>query len=77
MKREAYIQKVNTRDELVVRTMNSAAILKQERQDDLKRATRTVVKRVSKCVEVDSGIFKHFELLQFTEIIYITINCNQ
>jgi len=39
MKSEVYKGKVNTRDELVARIMNSAAIIKQECQDDLKRAT--------------------------------------
>ena len=57
MKSEVYKKKVNTRDELVARIMNSAAIIKQERQDDLRRATRTVVKRVEKCIEVDGGDF--------------------
>jgi hypothetical protein len=74
MKSEVYNEKVNTRDELVAHIMNSAALLKQERQDDLRRATYTVVKRVEKYVEVDGGIF---ELLQFTEVIYITNKCNQ
>jgi hypothetical protein len=46
MKSEVYKENVNTRDELVARIMNSAAIIKQERQDDLSRATRTVAKRV-------------------------------
>jgi hypothetical protein len=45
MKSEVYKEKVNSRDELVARIMNSAAIKKQERQDDLRRATRTVAKR--------------------------------
>jgi hypothetical protein len=45
------------REELVARIMNSAALIKHERQDDLRRATRTVAKRVEKCVEVDGGIF--------------------
>jgi hypothetical protein len=58
MKSEAYKEKVNTRDELVARIMNSAALLKQELQDDLSRATHTVVKRVEKCTEVDGGIFE-------------------
>ena len=72
MKSEVYKEKVNTRDELVARIMNSAAVVKQERQDDLRRATRTVAKRVEKCIEVDGGIFEHlFELSQFIEIIYI------
>jgi len=58
MKSEVYKEKVNTRDKLVARIMNSAAFIKQERQDDLRRATRTVAKRVEKCSEVDSGIFE-------------------
>jgi len=57
MKSEIYKGKVNTRDELVARIMNSAALIKQQRQDDLWRATRTVAKRVEKCIEVDGGIF--------------------
>ena len=59
LKSEVYKGKVNTRDELVARIMNSAALVKQERQDDLSRATRTVAKRVEKCIEVDGGIFEH------------------
>jgi hypothetical protein len=59
MKSEVYKEKVNTRNELVARIMNSAALVKQERQDDLRRATRAVAKRVEKCVEVDGGIFEH------------------
>jgi hypothetical protein len=46
MKSEDYKENVNTRDELVARIMISAALIKQERQEDLRRATRTVVKRV-------------------------------
>jgi len=59
MKSEICKEKVNTRDELVARIMNSAALIKQERQEDLRTATRTVAKRVEKCVEVDGGIFEH------------------
>jgi len=58
-KRSLYKEKVNTRDELVARIMNSASLIKQERQDDLRRATSTVAKRFEKCIEVDSGIFEH------------------
>jgi hypothetical protein len=76
-KRSLQKKKVNTRDEMVARIMNSVALLQQERQDDLRRVTRTVVKRVKKCTEVDGWIFEHFELLQFIEIIYITNKCNQ
>ena len=57
MKSEVYKEKVNTRDELVTRIMNSAALIKQERQDDLRRATRTFAKRVEKGIEVNGGIF--------------------
>jgi hypothetical protein len=60
MKSEVYKEKVNTRDELVTRIMNSAALIKQERQDDLRGATHTFfVKRVEKCIEVDGGIFEN------------------
>ena len=54
-----YKEKVNTRDELVARIMNSAALIKEERQDDLRRATRTITKRVEKCTEVNGGMFEH------------------
>jgi hypothetical protein len=59
MKSEVYKGKEITRDELAARIMNSAAALKQERQDDLRTATLTVVRRVEKCTEVDGGIFEH------------------
>jgi hypothetical protein len=41
MKSEVYKEKVNTRDELVARIVNSAALIKQERQDDLRNATES------------------------------------
>jgi len=59
MKSEVCKEKVNTRDELVARIMNSAALLKQERQDDLRRVTRNIANRVEKCIEVDGVIFEH------------------
>ena len=59
MKNEVYEAEVNARDELVARIMNSAAFIKQERQDDLRRATRTIAKRVKKCTEINGGIFEH------------------
>jgi len=59
MKSDVYKEKVNTIDELVARIMNSAALIKQERQDDLRRATRIIAKRVEKCSEVDGEIFEH------------------
>jgi len=68
MKSGVYKEKVTTRDELVARIMNSAALIKQERQDDLRRATCTIAKRVEKCIEVDGGIFLH--LLWTVEIYW-------
>jgi len=38
--------------------MDSAALIQQERQDDLRRATRAVAKRVENCIEVVGGIFE-------------------
>ena len=46
MKSEVDKEKLNTREELVARIMNSAALIKEERQDDLRLAKRTVAKRV-------------------------------
>jgi hypothetical protein len=59
MRSEVYKENVNTRDELVARTMNNVALIKQERQDDLRRATCIISKRVEKCTEVDGEIFEH------------------
>ena len=67
MKIEVYKEKVNKRDELVACIMNSAALIKQERQDDLRKDTRTIAKRVEKCIEIDGGIFEH---LLWTVAIY-------
>ena len=58
MKSEVYKEKLNTRDELVTHII-SAALLKQERQDDLRKAIRTIAKWVEKCIEFDGGIFEH------------------
>ena len=57
MKSEVYKEKVNTRHQLVARIMNSAALLNQKHQDDLRRATHTIVKRGEMCIEGDGGIF--------------------
>jgi hypothetical protein len=59
MKSEVYKEKENTRDELVARILNNAAVIKQESQGDLRRSTSTIAKRVEKCFEVDGGIFEH------------------
>jgi len=47
--------------------MNSAALIKQKRQDDLRRAKDIIAKGVEKCIEVDGGIFEH---LLWTVAIY-------
>jgi hypothetical protein len=39
--------------------LNPAGLLNQEHKDDLRRATRTIVKKVERCIEVDGGIFEH------------------
>jgi len=67
MKSKVYKEKVNTRDELVASIMNSAALIKQEHQYNLRRATRNIAKRVEKCIDVDGGIFEH---LLWTVAIY-------
>jgi len=59
MKSEVYKENGNTREEMFARIMNSAAVIKQERQDDLRIVSRTIAKRVEKCIEVDGGIFEH------------------
>jgi hypothetical protein len=57
MKSKVYKEKINTREELIAHIMNSATLMKQERQVGLRRATRTIAKRVEKCIEVNGGIF--------------------
>ena len=58
-KSEVRKEKANTRDELVAPIMNSAALIKQERQDDIRRATRTIAKTAERCTEADGWIFEH------------------
>ena len=64
IKSEVYKEKVSTREELVARPVNSAVLIKQERQDDLRRATGNIAKGVEKCIEVDGGNF-----------LTLTLNC--
>ena len=73
MKSEADKEKVNTWDELVARIMNSAALIKQERQDDvlLSRELKSALKSMVGFLNT------YFELLKFIEIIYITNKCTQ
>jgi len=83
MKSEVHKDKVNTRDELVARIMNSAALIKQERQSKnvkttsgqlhvlLPRGLKSALKAMVRFLNT------YCELLQFIDIIYITNNCNQ
>jgi len=78
IKSEIYKEKVNTRDELVASIMNSAALMKQERQDDLRRAHVPLLRELKCALKSVVGFLNtYFELLQFIEIIYITNKCNQ
>jgi len=52
---------------VITRILNSAALIKQERQDDLRRATRAIASGVEKCIEVGGGIFEN---LLWTVAIY-------
>ena len=79
MKSEVDKEKVNTRDELVARVMNSAALTKQERQDDLRRELNVQLPRGLKIAlkSIVGFLDTYFELLQFIEIIYVANKCNQ
>jgi len=58
MKSEVYRKKMDTRDELLVNTLDVIACIK-ERQDALWRTTRHVFTPVAKCIDVDGGIFEN------------------
>ena len=78
MKSEVYKENVNTREELVARIMNSAALIKKKRQDDFRRATLLMLRELKIALKSMVGFLNtYFELLQFIEIISITNKCNQ
>jgi len=78
MKSEVYEENVNTRDESVARIMNSAAFIKQERQDDLRRATVLLPRGLKSALKSMVGFLNtYFELLQFIAIIHLTNKYNQ
>jgi len=58
MKSEVYKLKVDTRDELLAGILGTAACIKK-REDQLRRTTRHLRPRVTKCTEVDGGISEH------------------
>lgn len=57
LKSEVYKVKVNTRDDLIARIMDCAALIK-ERQDAIRRATNSITNRITKCIEVGGGIIE-------------------
>jgi hypothetical protein len=57
MKGKLYRRKVDTRDALPDHVVNIIARIK-ERRSLLRRATRHVITRVAKCIDVDGGIFE-------------------
>ena len=58
MKCEVRKIKVDTPDELLSRSLHSAACIKK-RADQLRRTTRDLHTPVVKCADVDSGVFEH------------------
>jgi hypothetical protein len=71
-------RKFNTRDELVARIMNSAALSKQELLDDFRRAHIPLPRELKSVLKSMVGFLNtYFELLQFIETIYLTNKCNQ
>jgi len=77
MKSEVYKEKVNTRDKLVARIMNSTALTKNAKMTS--RELHVVLARgLKSALKLMVGFLNtYFELLQFTEIIYITNKRNQ
>jgi hypothetical protein len=58
VKSEVYKRKVDIRDELLARILDAAAGIKK-REDQIRRTTRNLCTRATKCIEVDFGIFEH------------------
>jgi hypothetical protein len=58
MKSEVYRRRVDTWDELLDRIIGAIARIK-ECQDELRRATRRVLTRVAKYIDVGGGIFEN------------------
>jgi hypothetical protein len=58
MKSEVYKRKLDTRDELLARILDAAALIKI-REDNLRRRAGDFRTRVAKRFEVDGGIFEH------------------
>jgi len=57
MKIQVYKTKGGTRNELLARILDVAASIKKH-GDQLRRTTRDLRTRITKCIEVDGGIFE-------------------
>jgi hypothetical protein len=78
LENEVYKGKVNTRDELVVRIMNSAALIKQEPKTTSGELHVLLPRELKSALKSLVGFLNtYFKLLQFIEIIYITNKRNQ
>jgi hypothetical protein len=72
MKGEVYKVKAVTPDELLARILDAAARI-EEREDQLRRTSRDVRTRVSKCTEVGGGILERL-LWTVTDLWFV---CNK
>jgi hypothetical protein len=59
MNSKVYKRKVETADELLLRILDAAARIKN-REDQLRRTTPDLGTRVTKCTEVEGGIFEYY-----------------
>jgi len=78
MKSEVYKEKVNTRDELVARIMNSVFLIKKNAKT-ITGELHVLLPRglKSELKSIVGFLNNYFELLQFIEISYITNKSNQ
>jgi len=58
MKEKVYEVKVNSREVLLAR-INEAFMELKGRPVELRKATRAIIKRVEKCIEVGGGTFEN------------------
>jgi hypothetical protein len=78
MKSEVYKEKVNARDELVSRIMNIAAVIKQNAKMTSGELHVLLPRGLKSALKSMVGFLNtYYELLQSTEIIYVTNKCNQ
>jgi len=82
MESEVYKEKVNTRDELVARNMDSAALIASSQSKNAKTTSGELhvllPSGLKSALKSKVGFLNgYFELLRFTEIISITNKCNQ